>query len=395
MNNSNKSPLAIILSKVKEAEEREIKGIVNLAIGEPNFPVPNCIKEATIEKIKNGGKEIDEYTETLGIKPLRQAIARRFNKELGKKGVWTVENIIVTSGAKFALANSIRAVAINNSISSQKNPAVAILNPAWPTFSAQIRLVGAIPVFVNTLEKEITLKMLEEATERYNLKAIIINSPSNPTGRILKTNELKAISAFTEKRNIWIISDEIYRRISYVPLPPPVASFVPKRTITIGGFSKEYAMTGWRLGWAIAPEKIISEMEAYQSQLITCASSIVQYAGLFALESAEADKALSEMVKEFVKRREIVAEKLAEIPKITFQKPDGAFYFFINIKEYLKKDLKTSEDFASYLFNGARVAVAPGSVFGAEGYIRLSFAASEDSLAEAIERIKIALMRLK
>lgn len=135
-------------------------------------------------------------------------------------------------------------------------------------------------------------------------------------------------------------------------------------------------------------------MEAYQSNLVTCASSIVQYAGLFALESEEANIVADKMIEEFAKRRKLVAEKLAEIPGIIFEIPDGAFYFFINIKKYLKKDLETDKDFVNYLFDGARVAVAPGSVFGAEGYIRLSFAASEENLIEAINRIKIALSRL-
>ncbi len=391
MNNKDKSPLAVILSKVKDAEERGIKGIINLAIGEPDFSVPDCIKKAVTGE-KNNGKEIDGYTETLGIKPLRQAIANRFNKEV-KKGKWTAENVIVTPGAKFALAAAIRMVVISSS-GSEIKPSIVILDPAWPTFASLVRLAGATPLFIDTLNKEITFAMLEKAIQKYNLKAIIINSPSNPTGKILKTEELEAISVFAEKNNIWIISDEIYRRISYIPLPLPIAHFVPSRSITIGGFSKEYAMTGWRLGWAVAPEKIISGMEAYQSNLVTCASSIVQYAGLFALESEEANEAANKMVEKFSKRRKLVAEKLLEIPGIIFEIPDGAFYFFINIKKYLKKDLETDKDFADYLFDGARIAVAPGSVFGAEGYIRFSFAASEKDLVEAISRIKIALNRL-
>jgi aspartate aminotransferase len=390
--NKNKSPLAVILSKVKEAEEKGIK-IINLAIGESDFSVPRCIKKSLIEKIKNNEKEIDGYTVTLGIKPLRQAIARRFNKELGK-GEWTEESVIVTPGAKFALAGAIRAI-IANSSGIKIKPAVVILNPAWPAFATLVRFMGATPVFVDVFGKDITIELLQKATEGSNLKAIIINSPSNPTGRILKNEELKAISDFAEKNNIWIISDEIYRRISYIPLPPPMAYFSPKRTITIGGFSKEYAMTGWRLGWAVAPEDIITEMETYQSSLVTCASSIVQHAGLFALESNESVKAVDDMVREFARRLEIAEKRLAQIPGIVFKKPEGTFYFFINIEEYLGKELKTSEGLTTYLFDIARVAVAPGSVFGAEGYIRLSFAASEDDLIQAIERIRAALLKLR
>jgi aspartate aminotransferase len=392
--NKNKSPLAVILSKVKEAEDRGIK-IINLAIGEPDFSVPDCIKKGVIEKIENNGKEVDGYTETLGIKPLRQAIVKRFNDELGK-GKWTAQEVIVTPGAKFALAAAIRVI-VMNSADTEIKPAVVILNPAWPAFASLVKFMGAVPVFVDTFEKDITLEMLEKAVEGFNLKAIIINSPSNPTGRILKIDELKVIGDFAEKKNIWIISDEIYRRISYIPLPSPMAYFAPERTITIGGFSKEYAMTGWRLGWAIAPEKIISEMETYQSVLVTCASSIVQYAGLFALESDESNAAVNKMIEGFAKRRKLVAEKLLEIPGIIFKKPEGTFYFFINIKEYLGKDkkIKISDDFTNYLFDEARVAVAPGSVFGAEGYIRLSFAASEEDLIQAIERIKTALLKLR
>lgn len=389
--NKNKSPLAVILSKVKEAEEKGIK-IINLAIGEPDFSVPDCIKKAVIEKINNDEKEIDGYTETLGIKPLRRAIASRFNSELRVER-WTAQNVIVTPGAKFALAAAIKAVAIDSANNVNK-PAVAIFNPAWPAFAALVRFMDAIPVFVDAFEKDITLEMLKKAAEGFNLKAIIINSPSNPTGRILKNEELKVIGNFAEKNNIWIISDEIYRRISYIPLPPPMAYFAPEKTITVGGFSKEYAMTGWRLGWALASENIILRMETYQSNLITCASSIVQYAGLFALESDEAKEAVNKMVEGFAKRRKVVAEKLLEIPGIVFKKPEGTFYFFINVKEYLGKELKTSEDLTNYLFETARVAVAPGSVFGAEGYIRLSFAASENDLNQAIESIKNALSKL-
>lgn len=393
MNNENRPSLAAIRNMIKEAEQKGMKDIINLAIGEPDFSVPDCIRKAAIEKIKNGGKEISEYTETFGIKPLRQAIADRFNNESGK-GKWHAKNVIVTPGAIFALAAAIRAAVVSD-IDSNNKPAVLILNPSWSTYVSQVRLMNAVPIFVDIFQKEITLEMLEEAAKGSNLKAIIINSPSNPTGKVLRIQELEIISSFAENHNIWIISDEIYCRISYISIPPPIAIIAPKRTITINGFSKEFAMTGWRLGWAVAPEQIIFEMGLFQSNLVICSSSIIQHAGLFALKSGEAKKAVNIMSQEFAKRREIMAEKLAQIPGLIFQKPDGAFYFFINVKKYLSKNIKTSEMLADYLFNKVRVAVAPGSVFGIEGYMRLSFAASENDICEAIERIKVALLKLK
>lgn len=391
---TNKSPLAAITDKINKAKRNGID-VINLAVGEPDFSVPDYIKKGTEEKIENGGKETDGYTETLGIRPLRQAIADKFNKELGKLGKWQPEDVIVTPGAKFALAAAIRAAVKSGSSAGKNKPAVLILNPAWPTFAAQVRLMDAVPVFADTMGKEIDLGMLEKATEGYELKAIIINSPSNPTGRILKSEELEVVAEFAEKHGIWIISDEIYRRISYIELPLPIAHFAPARTITIGGFSKEYAMTGWRLGYAIAPNGIISEMEAWQSQTVTCASAPIQHAGLIALTSPEGEKAVRQMVDEFARRRGLVAERLGEIPELIFNKPDGAFYFFINVKAYLNEEMKTAEDWVDYLFDGAQVAVAPGSVFGARDCIRLSFAASEKDLIEAMGRIKIAFERLK
>lgn len=398
---TNKSPLAAILNKVKKAEE-EGKKVINLAVGEPDFGASESVKFELSEKLKSGGKAIDAYTETLGIEPLRRAIAERFNKECGSEARWRSSSVILTPGAKFALFAAIYALvntnADKNGVLGNDKLGVVILNPAWPTFSAQVKLAGASPVFVDTMNKKIDLKLLESVVEKYPpelLKAIIINSPSNPTGRVLKAGELEAVSDFAKKYDLWIISDEIYRRISYIKLPSPIARFAPEKAITIGGFSKEYAMTGWRLGYAIAPEEIISEMEAYQSQTITCASSIVQYAGLAALESDEANKEAEKMAKEFTSRREIAAAKLSEIPGISFSKPDGAFYFFINVREYLTGEIKTVENLADYLFEKSEVAIAPGSVFGASDYIRLSFAVSRGDLEKAIEKIKIALGKIK
>ena len=221
-----KSPLAAITDKINEARRNGIE-IINLAVGEPDFEVPRYIKEETGEKIKTGGKEMDGYTETLGIMPLRQAIVDLFNTELKDLGKWQPENVIVTVGAKSALSAAFWAVLKSDEDGKENKPEVLILNPAWPTFAAQVRLMGGEPVFIDALGKEITLAMLEESAKDRELKAILINSPSNPTGRVLRSKELEAIAKFADKHGIWIISDEIYRGISYIELPPPMAHFAP------------------------------------------------------------------------------------------------------------------------------------------------------------------------
>lgn len=374
--------LSSILEKVKEAD-RSGKKIINLAIGEPDFKVPEYIKKALVANFANVD-DIDSYTETSGIEPLRAEISSRFNKDTGTN-YYNAENVIITPGGKPALYASLYATV-------KKGDSVIIFNPAWGTFATQVKLIGANPLFIDILNKRITIGLLESAIGESHPAAMIVNSPANPTGRVLTIDEILAIVYISAKYGIIIIADDVYREISYIPLPPRIAHFAPEKTITIESFSKAYAMTGWRLGYAIAPKTIVDKIKEWQSQVLTCASSVVQYAGLEAIKSHESIK---EMIGEFANRRNFVAERLREIQGISFILPDGAFYFFIDISSYFTEEIKTSSDLSKYLFEKASVAIAPGSSFGAEGYIRLSFAASREDLEEGISQIKKALESLK
>lgn len=348
------SPTLAIDAKVKELQKKGIN-IINLSLGEPDFPTPDYIKKSAILALKN---DYTHYTQTQGILELRQVICEKLKKD--NHILYYPSEIIVGVGTKQILYEAFQVLC-------NKNDEVLIPKPLWSTYVEQIKLAGGRPVF-----------KLSNKT-----KIILINSPRNPDGNVLSLADIKEIAEIAIKNKIYIISDEIYEKIIYDKKHISIASLnekIKNLTITINGFSKAYAMTGWRVGYAAGPRKIIETMSALQSQTTSNTCSISQYAALGALLGPQKD--LIKMVKEFNKRRKYVCQKLSEIKSLSFTVPDGAFYIFIKINS------KNSVKFCHDLLKIAKVAVVPGEAFLTPGYFRLSFATSLDNLTKGLERIK-------
>jgi aspartate aminotransferase len=370
------SPTIAIDTKAKEFKRQGIS-VINLSVGEPNFQTPENIKKAAISAIKEGNSF---YTAPEGIIELRRAIAEKFVRDNNLQ--YDPKDIIVGVGAKQILYNAFHVLC-------EKGDEVIIAIPAWNTFVEQVKLSEAKPVLIelkppfklkaSDIKKAITLKT----------KVILLNSPSNPTGQMIDKEELNKIADLAVKNNIFIIADEIYEKLTYTQKHISIASLnekIKERTITVNGLSKSYAMTGWRVGFAVGPHEIIAKMKALQSQLLAHASSISQKAGVEALNGDQTSVAL--MKKAFAKRREFCLKQVSKISQLSVSEPDGAFYLFISIVKLLGKQFKTASEWSEVLLEQEKVAVVPGEAFFYPGYIRLSYAASEEDLKEAFVRIK-------
>lgn len=380
--NLEPSPTLSLDAKVKELEKNGEK-IINLGLGEPDFPTPKNICEA-------GKKALDEgfthYTQAAGILPLRQAIAnylRKFNNI-----EFSPDEIVVGVGTKTLLYNLFQVLC---------NPGDEVLvhTPTWSTYLEQIKLAGGVPVEI-TLESPFKLtanKLTEKITSK--TKIILLNSPCNPTGAIIDEEELEKFGQVAAEKNIFIISDEIYDRINYGEKPTSIASIseeIKNRIITVNGFSKAYAMTGWRIGWAAGPKEIIKALVSFQGQTTSNTFSIAQKAAIAALE--ENQSPVDEMRSEFEKRRNFLASELGKINGLEFTIPEGAFYFFVSVKNYLNPSMSTSTEFCRMLLEQDKVAVVPGEAFHAPGYFRLSFAASMTDLQKGVDGLNNFISKL-
>lgn len=362
-----------------KAKELKAKGqdIINLTLGEPDFNTPLHIKKAAIKAIN---ENFTHYTQTAGISELRTAISEKFLKD--NAIFYKPSDIIVGTGSKQLLYTLFQVIL-------DKGDEVLVAIPTWTTYVEQIKLAGGKPIFIklyppfkltfNDIKNKISLKT----------KAIIINSPANPTGAIIETKEMLKIAGFLARKNILIISDEIYEKIVYGKKPVSPASFskeIWEDTITVNGVSKAYAMTGWRIGFAAGPAKIIEQMINMQGQMTSNTNSIAQKAAVTALNGT--DKPIKQMTKEFLRRRNILNKKLKAIKDLEVINPEGAFYFFVSIEKLLGKKYKTSNDWCEALLEKEKVAVVPGEAFLYPGYFRLSFAASLDLLKDAVNKIE-------
>jgi aspartate aminotransferase len=358
--------------------------IIGLGAGEPDFDTPKHIKAALYEAVKEG---FVYYTPSKGIIELRRAIAEKLKKD--NKLIYDPEKeVIVTPGAKQALYEAILGIT---------NPGDEILipSPFWVSYEPMVQLAEGRPVFVPTYEEE-EFRLTPEAVGKgitNRTKGIIINSPNNPTGAVFKKKELREIAELCAAYDITIISDEIYEKIIYGERHVSMASLpgMRERTITINGFSKAYSMTGWRLGYAAAPQELIAAMERVQEHSVSCATSFVQKAGVAALNDSQA--CVREMVREFRKRRDVLVKRLNEIDDVTCAMPEGAFYAFANFSAYEEDSFKLTE----YLLEEGGVSVIPGAAFGdlGEGYLRLSYATSMENILGGLDRIEKALKELK
>lgn len=383
------------LAMAKKSRELKSQGIdiISLSLGEPDFKTPKHIQEAAKAAIDEG--KYFAYPPVAGYQDLREAIAKKLqdeNKIAGAKA----ENIVVSTGAKHSIANVFMCM-IN------EGDEVVIFSPYWVSYAEIIKLAGGIPVTIEgTLENNFkaTARQLEEAiTDK--TKAVIYSSPCNPTGSVFSKEELEAIAEVVKKReNLFVIADEIYEQINFTGKHASIGSFpgMFERTITVNGFSKGYAMTGWRVGYICAPVFIAKACEKMQGQFTSGGTGIAQRAALAAITGDQTPS--KEMEKAYLKRRDIVLKLIQEIPGFKTHVPEGAFYFFPDITYFFGKSangytIKNADDLCLYLLEKANVSLVTGEAFGAPNCVRLSYAASEEELVEAMRRIKEACILLK
>ena len=381
------------LAMTQKSRELQAQGldIVNLSIGEPDFNTPEHIKEAAIKAIQNNQSH---YPPVPGYPELRKAIVARMKNALGLD--YDVNQIVVSAGGKHALVNVILAT-IN------KGDEVILPAPYWVTYTEQVKLAEGRNVIVPTgIEQDFKMTAQQlEAVITPKTRMLILCSPSNPTGSMYAREELAAIAEVLKKYpEVMVLSDEIYDMISYGQQHVSMAQIegMQDRVIVANGMSKGYAMTGWRMGYVAAPLAIAKAINKLQGQMTSGICTITQAASIAALTGG--DEPSKKMTAEFKRRRDIVHELLSQIPGLKVNMPQGAFYFFPNVEAYIGKSfggnkIENSSDLAMYLLTEGHVATVAGSAFGAEGYIRLSYATSEENLRKAIKRIAEALAQLK
>ncbi|MCA6072044.1 MAG: pyridoxal phosphate-dependent aminotransferase [Endomicrobium sp.] len=374
-------------AKAKTLKQQGV-AVINFGAGEPDFDTPKNIKDAAIDAINSG---FTKYCPVAGTLEIKNAIINKLKRD--NNLTYAPEEIIVSCGAKHSLYNIFQATI-------DDGDEVIIPAPYWVSYPDMVILAGGKPVIIKTSDKT-NFKITPENVEKVitsKTKAIIINSPSNPTGCTYSVQELKTIAQICGKNNIFIISDEIYEKLVYDNFKftsiAETTSETKDITIVVNGVSKAYAMTGWRIGYAVGPKNIISAMSKIQSQSTSNATSISIKAAVEALNGTQ--EYVESMKKEFKKRRDYIVERLNEINDISCAKPEGAFYVFPNIstllgKTFNGKTINTDIEFADYLLDVAKIAVVPGSAFGAEGYIRLSYATSIENIREGIDRLEATL----
>ena len=381
------SPTLTITAKAKELRAKGID-VIGFGAGEPDFDTPEFIKEACIKALKEGKTK---YSPPAGIPELREAIAEKLLRENGVE--YKPSEIVISSGAKMVLFLIFMAIL-------DEGDEVLLPTPYWVTYPEQVRFFGGVPVEIHLSEESGFKLRLEDIKGKVSdrTKAIVINSPNNPTGAVYDEEELKKIAEFCVNRDIFIISDECYEHFTYGEERfVSVASLgedVKRITFTVNAFSKTFSMTGWRIGYVACPEEFAKAIASLNSQSVSNVTTFAQYGALEALRNPESKRFISHMKETFRKRRDTAYRLLREIPSVSVVKPSGAFYLFPNFGEYSKKlggDVKLSE----YLLEEGKVATVPGSAFGMEGYLRLSFALSEEKLTEGINRIKETLSMLR
>ena len=375
------------IRKVFEAAgklEKEGKEIINLGIGRPNFDTPEFIKDAAKKAIDDG---YTYYTSNYGIEPLREAIAKKFNKDNGLN--MEISDIIVAVGAN-------QAVSIAMTAMLDPGDEVLVPNPSWLHYFYCAELCGAKTVSYPLLEENEFNVQIEDIEHLITpkTKMIIVNSPNNPTGSVLTIESLEKIAKIAKENNLIVLSDEIYEKLLYDGSKHTSIASLPgmeERTIIINGVSKAYAMTGWRIGFVASKNpEFISAMIRVLQYTVTCAASVSQYAALAALEGPQ--ECTEEMRVQFDRRRKMVYESINKIPGLSCICPKGAFYCFVNIKGLGISD----EEASHYYLNEAGVAMIPGSAFGeyGTGYLRIAFSNSYENIEKAMDKIKAATEKL-
>lgn len=386
---SSVQPSATLAAGAK-ARELKAKGVqvFDFSLGEPDFDTPKHICDAAERAMRSGQTH---YTPAGGTAELRKAVAAWYGKTYGHQ--CGPESVLISNGAKHSIHNALAATV-------GPGDEVVIPTPYWVSYSDLVQMTGARPVLVET-EMASGFKMTPDrlkAAITPRTRLLMLNSPCNPTGSVYARAELEAlVDTLVSESDAAILSDEIYEQLTYGDAKPTcVVTLRPglkDRTITISGASKSYAMTGWRIGWTVAPAPLVKAMDNIQSQETSCPSSVSQAACVAALESPESAKSLAEMRAEFAARRDLACRLLKVIPGVQAPVPDGAFYVFFRVADHFGKTfggkpVTDSLNFCTTLLEQGHVNLVPGSAFGAEGYVRMSFATGRDVIEGGLARLK-------
>ncbi len=375
------------LAAMQAAQAMIAEGIdvVDLGAGEPDFDTPDNIKQAAIEAMRAGKTK---YTPTAGVRVLQEAIINFYEREFGVS--YDRPEVMATSGGKQAIFNAVVSLC---------NPGdeVLIVKPYWVTFPEIATFARAVPVYIDTQETSFVLKA--EQVERAitpRTKLIILNSPSNPSGRVIPPAEFRRIMEVLHEHDVYAISDECYLRFVYPPAEVYSAATLPPelrtRLCIAGSFSKTYAMTGWRMGYALAQREWVSAMLKVQGHSTSNTNSIAQWAATEAFNGAQ--ESVAAMLKEYGARRDWLIPALSKVPGFNCVSPEGAFYAFPDVRGCLQGEVKTSAEFVDRLLDEEQTVVTDGAGFGAEGFIRISYATSLARLHEGVERIRRVAERL-
>ena len=377
------SPTLSLDAKFKQMKKQGIP-VVGFGAGEPDFETPDRIKKAGIKAIEDG---FTRYTPAAGTIELRQAICDKFKRDLGID--YTINNIVVSNGGKHSLTNIFMCIC-------EPGDEVIIPAPYWVSYPEMVKMADGKPVFIDTTEEtgfKFTPEQFEKAiTDR--TKAIVLNTPSNPTGMVYSREELEKITDIAIKNNVYIIFDEIYEKLIYEGEHVNPATFSEEAkniVVIVNGLAKAYAMTGWRIGYTAANEKLTKAMANMQSHATSNPNSIAQAAAVEALLGDQSE--IGVMCKEYVKRRDYMVERINGIDGISCLKPNGAFYIFMNVrnllgKEHYGKVINSAQELCDDMLERALVALVPSEGFGIDGYARLSYATSMETIVEGLNRIE-------
>lgn len=384
---------SVTLAMTAKANQMREQGIdvISFSAGEPDFDTPEHIKKAASDALAKGQTK---YTPASGLLALRKAVAAKFKKDNGLD--YDPAQVVVSCGAKHSLYNVMQAVL-------EEGDEAIIPAPYWVSYPAMVKCAGATPVIVNTTEKN-GLKMTADqlrAAITPRTKCLVLCSPSNPTGMVYSAAELKALADVAVEKDLLVISDEIYEKLVFGIPFASIATARPEmkeRTVVVNGASKAYAMTGWRIGYAAGPKEIMTAVGRMQSQSTSNATSIAQYASIAALEGDQS--CVETMRLEYAKRRDYIVGRLRKIPGVSCGEPQGAFYVFPNVsalygKSFEGKPLRGSVAMAETLLEKAHIATVPGSGFGADDFIRLSYATSMEKIEKGLDRLEKFVAALK
>lgn len=362
--------------------------VVSFAAGEPDFDTPAHIQDAAVEAIRSGHHR---YTEVGGVAPLREAIAAKLSRDNGVR--YSAQEIVVSNGAKHSIWNALFTLL-------EPGDEVLCPVPYWVTFPEIVRLAGGTPVFVRPADGgfKVTVADLERAATP-RTRVLILNSPNNPSGAVYRRSEIEAIAAFAVARDLFVVSDEIYEQLVYGDAEhvsiASIGEEIRRRTVLVNGVSKTWAMTGWRIGYAAAPLDVAEAMERLQGQSTSNPAAVSQQAALRALTGDPAPA--REMRARFAERRDLVVERVGRIPGVRLTPPEGAFFVFPDLSERIAgagHGVRDSVALCDYFIDEAKVVCVPGSAFGMEGHIRISYAIGERDIVEGLDRLETALDRL-